>query len=173
VLTLAACSDDSNGVSATSSTSAGATTTLSTEATTTTEPPAGVSTDFARAVIELGGVPRTVAVAETNEQRAQGLMGVENLGPLDGMLFVFGNEAVRSFWMKDTLFPLDVAFFDADGFLVSKTSMATCLDDDCPSYSSELPAQYALEAPLGALADLAGDVRLAIISISDGSGKEI
>ncbi len=173
MLTLAACSDDSNGVSATSSTSAGATTTLSTEATTTTEPPAGVSTDFDRVVIELGGVPLTVAVAVTPEQRSQGLMGVEELSPLDGMLFVFGNENVRSFWMKDTLIPLDVAFFDADGFLVSKTSMATCLDDDCPSYSSEEPAQYALEAPLGDLADLVGDVRLIIIGGPDGNGKEI
>jgi len=157
-----------------SSTTSPATTTTAPSASTTTLPaPTGVSGDFGRAVIELDGAPFTVAVADNPEQRARGLMGVEDLSPLDGMLFVFDDEQVRSFWMKDTLIPLDLAFFDAGGILVSRTSMATCLDGDCPGYSSDVPARYALEAPLGALDDLEVGTRLVLIEALEGSGKEI
>jgi uncharacterized membrane protein (UPF0127 family) len=100
-------------------------------------------------------------------------MGVEDLSPLDGMLFVFDDEQLRSFWMKDTLIPLDLAFFDSDGVLVSKTSMATCPDGDCPSYPSDGPARYALEAALGALDTLDVGSRLVLIESLEGSGKEI
>jgi uncharacterized membrane protein (UPF0127 family) len=181
---LGACSDDaasSADVSTTSTTSAPpeATTTRPQESTTssapttTTQPLVGVSADFARTVVELDGVALTVAVADTNEQRVQGLMGVEDLGPLFGMLFVFDSAAVRSFWMKDTLIPLDIAFFDSNGVLVTKTTMEPCLDGDCPRYSSERLARYALEAPLGALEDLAEGSRLVLIEAIGGNGKEI
>ncbi len=180
MLGLAACSDDSRSVTSvdgpgTSSTLAGVTTTATSPSTTTTTGPGlvGISADFSRAVIELDGVPRNVAVADTNEERARGLMGVEQVSPLDGMLFVFDDESVRSFWMKDTLIPLDIAFFDADGLLVTRTSMSTCPDGDCPGYSSVGPAQYALEAPAGTLADLREGARLVLIEALEGSGKEI
>ncbi|MDH3538731.1 MAG: DUF192 domain-containing protein [Acidimicrobiia bacterium] len=181
VVTMAACSGGAAVSVDDSTTSTGpiadATTTLRSETTappqttTTTRARIGVSADFARGVIELDGVARTVAVANTNEQRAQGLMGVEDLGPLYGMLFVFDYASVRSFWMKDTLIPLDIAFFDSNGVLVAKTSMETCLDGDCPHYSSEQPARYALEAPRGAFENLAEGSLLVLID--DGSGKEI
>jgi len=176
MLAVAACSDDSTTDSAAApSTTAGpvVTTTTQPRPSTTTTSLIGVSTEFGRAVVELDGMPLTVAVADTNDERSRGLMGVEVLNPLDGMLFVFDNSTIRSFWMKDTLIPLDIAFFDADGFLVSQTTMALCLDGDCPGYSSEAPAQYALEAPAGSLGGLAGDARLVIIEALDGSGKEI
>ena len=175
-LVAVACSGDpatDSTVTSTTETPAESTTTLPPDTTTTTSGLIGVSTEFGRAVIELDGVPLTVAVAESNDERGRGLMGVEELSPLDGMLFVFDEEAVRSFWMKDTLIPLDIAFFDRDGFLVSQTTMPTCLDGDCPSYSSEEPAEYALEAPAGSLEDLSVDARLVIIGALDGSGKEI
>ncbi len=149
------------------------TTTPPAPTTTTTTSLVGVSAEFGRAVIELDGESLTVAVADTNDERVRGLMGVEDVSPLDGMLFVFENEALRSFWMKDTLIPLDIAFFDRDGFLISQTTMATCPDGDCPYYSSEGTAQYALEVPLGSLGDLSADARLVLIGALDGSGKEI
>lgn len=134
-----------------------------------------MSTDFSRSVIEVAGVPYTVAVADTNDERTRGLMGVEDLSPLDGMLFVFEDENARSFWMRNTLIPLDIAFFDREGFLVSRTTMEPCPSDVefCPTYGSEGAAQYALEAPLGTLAELPADARLVIIGSLDGSGKEI
>lgn len=112
-------------------------------------------------------------MADTNEQRVQGLMGVEDLDPLFGMLFVFEGASVRSFWMKDTLIPLDIAFFDSNGVFVGKTSMETCLDGDCPRYYSERVARYALEARLGDLDHLEEGSRLVIIGSLDGSGKQI
>ncbi|NNC93204.1 MAG: DUF192 domain-containing protein [Acidimicrobiia bacterium] len=184
VLPLAACSGGTGAVGEASTTStgqtAGSTTTLPPESTTllpatttTTRPLVGVSADFARTVVELDGVARTVAVADTNEQRVQGLMGVEDLDPLFGMLFVFESASVRSFWMKDTLIPLDIAFFDSSGAFVTKTTMEPCRVDDCPTYSSERAARYALEAPQGALDGVAEGSRLVLIEAIDGSGKEI
>lgn len=130
-------------------------------------------TDFARAVIEVDGVPYNVAVADTADELSRGLMGVEELAPLDGMLFVYDAERLVSHWMKDTLIPLDIAFFDGSGVLVSVASMETCLDGDCPSYASEGPARYAVEVPLGGFADLSPDARLVIIGSLEGIGKEI
>ena len=66
-----------------------------------------------------------------------------------GMLFDFGGEAPRSFWMKDTLVPLDIAFFREDGTWVSSARMEPCTGDPCPSTYSAGAAQYALELPIG------------------------
>jgi uncharacterized membrane protein (UPF0127 family) len=114
------------------------------------DPPTGVSTDiFSRAV----------------------------LSPLDGMLFVYERERLISHWMKNTLIPLDIAFFDAEGRFVSKTTMVPCLDDDpevgCTTYPAEGPAAFSVEVPAGGFADLPADARLVIIGSLDGSGKEI
>lgn len=132
-----------------------------------------MSTDFTRTVVELNGQALNVAIADTPEEWSQGLMFVEELAPLDGMLFVFPAEGIRSFWMKDTLIPLDVAFFDSNGFLVSVAAMDTCPDGDCTSYNSERPAQFALETPQGSLGELPPDSRLVVLQGLDGIGKEI
>ncbi|MGI9648664.1 MAG: DUF192 domain-containing protein [Acidimicrobiia bacterium] len=183
VLALAACSGDSGTGStvdaSTSSTSLQppeTTTTLPPETTTTLTPPVGVSTDFSRAVVEIDGIPYNVAVADTAEELARGLMWVEDMSPLDGMLFVYDGARHRSHWMKNTLIPLDIAFFDADGWLVSKTTMVPCtseVDADCASYGSDGLAAFAVEVPAGVFDDLPDDARLAIIGSLDGSGKEI
>ena len=141
VLALAACSDDpgvdtSDGSAATTSAAQEPESTLppSTSApstTTSTVPgPAGVPDSFSRTLIQIDGTSYNVAVADTPDKLSLGLMGVEELSPLDGMLFVYGGERSISHWMKDTLIPLDIAFFDGDGQFVSKTTMVPCPDDD-------------------------------------------
>ncbi|MEN8113891.1 MAG: DUF192 domain-containing protein [Actinomycetota bacterium] len=107
---------------------------------------------FETAAITVDGRDVAVAVADTEAQRAQGLMGVTDLGGLDGMLFVFSETTGTGFWMKDTLIPLDIAFFDDDGGFVDGFTMEPCVEDPCPVYRPSGPYRYALEAPEGDLA---------------------
>ena len=57
-----------------------------------------------------GSVVIDVEVADTESEREQGLMGRESLADGKGMLFVFGQEVMTSFWMKDTPLSLDIIF---------------------------------------------------------------
>jgi uncharacterized membrane protein (UPF0127 family) len=104
----------------------------------------------------------TVALADDPDERATGLMSTETLGAVDGMLFVFEQSQVLSFWMKDTLIPLDIAFFDDQGDVVSTTTMTPCAADPCPRYSSELPALFAVEVPAGDFSEMDTDDRLIV-----------
>jgi len=103
-----------------------------------------------------------VALAGTPELHAQGLMGVTDLGGLDGMLFVFDKEADLTFWMFNTLIPLDIVFFDSQGGFVSSTRMEPCPAKPCPTYPSGAPARYALEMPAGGAARLGDRPQLEI-----------
>jgi hypothetical protein len=81
-------------------------------------------------------------------------MGVAHLPEDDGMLFVFDEATQGSFWMKDTLIPLDIAFWDADGRIHTITRMEPCdLGTDCPSYVPDEPYLFALEMNAGWFAE--------------------
>jgi uncharacterized protein len=95
---------------------------------------------------------RCALLADTPEQHQRGLMGRTDLGGKDGMLFRFDGDTSTSFYMKDTLIPLSIAWFNHEGFFVSATDMEPCPDDvGCPTYSAGAPYQYALEVPKGGL----------------------
>jgi uncharacterized membrane protein (UPF0127 family) len=111
---------------------------------------------FPKARILVDGVEFEVWVAATPAQQAQGLMFATEaqLEPLldgtpRGMLFVFANEATRSFWMRDTYVALDLAYARDDGTIVEIHQMVPL--EETPVPSSE-PIQYALEALEGTLA---------------------
>jgi hypothetical protein len=93
-------------------------------------------------------------VAESREERAQGLMGVTDLGGYDGMLFRFPTDTTSGFWMKDTPMPLTIAYYDASGAFVSSADMAPCPDDDCPVHEPAGPFRSAVEVPSDRFAEL-------------------
>jgi len=66
---------------------------------------AGGLDGFPRDEILVSGQPWLVAIADDPTRRAQGLMGVEDLGALRGVLFVFPEDTTAGFWMKDTPSP--------------------------------------------------------------------
>lgn len=97
------------------------------------------------------GTKKTLEVewADTDAKRAYGLMNRATLQ--HGMLFLFEDEQSLNFWMKNTLIPLDIVYFDANGEYVSSTTMTPCIADPCVNYPSEAPAKFALEMPAGFL----------------------
>lgn len=106
-----------------------------------------------------GTVPFTVEVAETQEQQMTGLMYREHLPKGHGMYFIFGEEVWRSFWMKNTLIPLDMIFIDSDGVIVHIVKNAQpCQRERCLTYPSKVPAKYVLEIGGGESTALGIDV---------------
>ena len=103
--------------------------------------------------VTVGDRSLTLAVADSPQLRAQGLMGVTGLGNLDGMLFYWRHEAGSDFWMKDTLIPLDIVWFLEDGSFAGRASMEPCETDVCPTYSpgGGIDFRFAIEAERGEL----------------------
>jgi uncharacterized membrane protein (UPF0127 family) len=105
---------------------------------------------FGQAIITVGDEELTVLVADTPDERRQGLMGVDELPEgIDGMLFVFPTAGSVSFYMLETLIPLDIWWFGADGSLLGGTAMEPCPARPCVSYRSPGPVRWTLETPQG------------------------
>jgi uncharacterized membrane protein (UPF0127 family) len=101
--------------------------------------------------VELGGKTFAVEIADTREKQALGLMFRDSMPDDQGMLFIFPNEAPRSFWMKNTRIPLDIMYFDKELKMVSiSADTPPCKITRCPSYPSKAPAMYVLELNAGA-----------------------
>lgn len=91
-----------------------------------------------------------VTIADTPYAWAKGLMFVEQLPGNRGMLFMFPDEQKRSFWMKNTLIPLDILFISADKKIVTIHGNAVpCTALTCPRYASTASAMYVLEVNAG------------------------
>ncbi|MGH8213888.1 MAG: DUF192 domain-containing protein [Rhodanobacteraceae bacterium] len=100
--------------------------------------------------MELGGHRIRVEIVADDASRAHGLMDRTSMPATHGMLFVFPDDAVRTFWMKDTLIPLDMLFFDANRHLVAiQANAQPCKADPCQLYPSNTPARYVLELNAG------------------------
>lgn len=105
---------------------------------------AGVQLDVHRIVV--GNQRIEVEVAATEAHRRLGLMHRTSLPEDHGMLFIFPTEEVRSFWMKNTLIPLSIAFADAGGRIVHIADMEP---HSLESVWSQRPAKLALEMSQG------------------------
>ncbi len=93
-----------------------------------------------------------VEVAVTNEELQQGLMFRKKLDDGFGMIFLFADEGPRSFWMKNTLIPLSIAFVDAKKtiFQISDLKPVTTLaQKNYDQIASQKFAKYVIEVPQG------------------------
>lgn len=163
-LAVAACSPADDATDSTAATEHTSTTVPASTTTSAAADDAATSTTAAVSVppeladhdldmVVVGDRLMLLAIADSPGLRAQGLMGVTDLGDLDGMLFYWRHDANGGFWMKDTLIPLDIVWFNEDGSYAGRASMVPCTDDPCPTYSPEGDPDFrlAIEARPGAL----------------------
>ena len=104
--------------------------------------------DLAR--VTVGPATFQVEVAQTIEERQQGLMFRRELPQGQGMLFV-QPPGPAAFWMKNTYIPLDLLYFDADGKLLQiRADTPPCTTPNCPIYpSATTTVRYILEINAG------------------------
>jgi hypothetical protein len=103
-------------------------------------------------LMKIGDVEARVELALSDEDKSHGLMFRPRMSADDGMLFAYDADAHRSFWMKNTLIPLDIAFFRSDGTFVNVVETPTAKDprrDTPPTAAGEAPVRYVLEMNLG------------------------
>lgn len=94
----------------------------------------------------LNGKPLVVEVARTEREKERGLMFRERLGKDEGMLFIYEEEGILSFWMKNTRLPLSIAFLTGSGEIIDIQDMEPF---SLRNHRSSLPAKYALEVNRG------------------------
>lgn len=102
-------------------------------------------------ILPPGAPPVTlqVEIAETPDTRARGLMGRRELPDDVGMAFLFDAPSSGGFWMKDTLIPLSIAFWDSTGRIAAILDMEPCKADPCPIHRPGVTYVGALEVNRG------------------------
>ena len=107
-----------------------------------------------KSTVTIGTAVYTVEIAENNLTRGKGLSGQLGLPDDHGMLFIFDNPAIQTFWMKDMLFPIDIVW-------ISETCLVTGITPNIPiplestdinrlpRYQSDRPVKYVLEIAQG------------------------
>ena len=110
--------------------------------------------DETRAILHTatGDYPFTFEIADDSAEHAKGLMFRDTLAPDAGMLFDYGREREVSFWMQNTLIPLDMIFIGGDGVVKSIHVNARPLDTT--PIPSGAPVQFVLEIPGGRSAEI-------------------
>ncbi len=89
-------------------------------------------------LIEIGDYAFVSEIADTPEKMQQGMMYRPSIADNQAMIFVYPRPQRMSFWMKNTLIPLDMLFFDPQGFLLEiKHKVPPCKTVMCPTYPSQ------------------------------------
>jgi uncharacterized membrane protein (UPF0127 family) len=113
------------------------------------------STSFQRGTATIRaatGAPRVVLkveLARTPAERERGLMNRRSLAAKAGMVFLYSEAHRGGYWMKDTLIPLDIAFYDARGRILRIFTMQPCRRDPCRIYDPKVAYRAALEVNAG------------------------
>lgn len=129
--------------------------------------------NFPKGTVKIDSVTLDVQIAESDAQKARGLMFQNELPYEQGMIFVFNQEQVVPIWMLNMQFPLDIIWFDGDGNVVniaknvppckSALETATCAVDN----GGGKKAKYVLEVTAGFVDkfNITENSKLQIISI--------
>ena len=112
--------------------------------------------------VQIGGELFTMDVSADDPSRIRGLQGVTEIPSDGGMIFVFPDSQVRSFWMPDCLVDIDLMFLDSQGRVTAVHTMPAepprradeprpAYERRLPRYPSGYPAQFAIELRAGTL----------------------
>ena len=125
--------------------------------------------------VTIGGEQWTLELAMDDESIRRGLMDRASLGPDEGMLFIFPDNAIRSFWMANCLIDIDLIYVDGRGTITAVHEMLIeppqtpeesqfAYESRLRSYRSVYPARFAIELPSGSIQrlDLKPNQRLTI-----------
>jgi uncharacterized protein len=99
----------------------------------------------------------TVEIARTNAESERGLMYRTKLPEKQGMYFIYDKPQDPNkvgFWMKNTLIPLDVAFFDANGVIFDIVTLQPCVTANCQIYTTKKIYAGTLEVNAGFFSDV-------------------
>jgi uncharacterized membrane protein (UPF0127 family) len=111
---------------------------------------------FKTVAFTISGRRGCALLAQTEAERGIGLMNRRDLAGYDAMIFLWPAPTTEAFYMKDTLIPLSIAWFDQSTHFVSETDMAPCPPAvvSCPLFSAAAPYTVAVEVPEGGLPGL-------------------
>ncbi|MEL0074493.1 MAG: DUF192 domain-containing protein [Ilumatobacter sp.] len=131
----------------------------SSTAVSSTDVPSTWPTGFESSTVEVAGADGSMRescmwIADTPERRARGMMEVTGFGVAEAMVFVQETPVSGQFWMKNTVIPLSIAYFDAFGEYLGAHDMTPCTTPECERYPTAAGYRWAVEAPLGGLAAL-------------------
>jgi uncharacterized membrane protein (UPF0127 family) len=106
------------------------------------------------AMIDVRGAAKPLALAVASDERTRelGLMCVTRLRPQHGMIFVFDDDSVQEFWMKNTLVPLDMVWVASDGTVTHVAANVPASTRDTPDESVARrrgEGRYVIELPGG------------------------
>ena len=102
--------------------------------------------------VQIGEKKISVELATTRDEIKKGLMGKTFLDENHGMLFIFSEQRILTFWMKNTVIPLDLIYIDVNGIITDIHTMFpenNVPDNLLKLYKSSMPVKYALEINAG------------------------
>ena len=88
----------------------------------------------------------SVEIADENSERVSGLSNRDSLNENQAMLFIFKEETIPNFWMKDMKFPIDIIWIDENLEISGiQKNLSPCEEDFCPTFKPKKKIKYALE----------------------------
>jgi hypothetical protein len=102
--------------------------------------------------VEINNTKYKVALAKTQAEHSRGLQNIESMPTNEGMYFIFEEPKEQSFWMAETLIPLDIIFINENLKITNIETAIPCEEQNsfnCPRYKSTSPAKYVLELNAG------------------------